>query len=167
MTKTLKEIRNGGRPKMKEEDRKEKIVSFRVDELTQIAIKEKVKEAKMSMSEFLRRAVKNAEISPAEYEGYFREIDTFNSARLVDFISVPVTVEQPWSKEEIKSLNALYRFARDVNTLVKRGNASLAGEPESVRLNYRKELDNLQHEFNVIKDYFLKRITGEIRKAEL
>lgn len=167
MAKTVTSVRNGGRPKIKEEDRKGKTVSFRVDELTRMAIDEKVKESKLAMGEFLRRAVKNTEITPAEYEGYFREIDKFNSARLLDLIAVSVTVVQPWSDEELKSLKDLYRFARDVNALVKRGNASLAGAPTDIRINYLAELAHLQDEFNEIKDYFLKRVTGEYKEKSL
>ena len=161
MAKSVKSIRQGGRPKINDENRKDKVVSFRVDPLTKIAIEEKVKESKLAMGEFMRRAVKNAEITPAEYEGYFREIDNFSSARLLDLIAVSVTVIQPWSNEELKALKNLYRFATDVNALVKRGNASLAGAPADVRIDYLVELARLQDEFNKIKDYFIKRVVGE------
>lgn len=167
MAKTVTSVRNGGRPKIHEENRKDKTVSFRVDTLTRMAIDEKVKEAKLAMGEFLRRAVRNAEITPAEYEGYFREIDNFNSARLLDLIAVSAMVIQPWSKEELKSLKDLYRFAGDVNALVKRGNASLAGAPADIRINYLVELVRLQDEFNEMKDYFLKRVTGEYKENSL
>lgn len=167
MVKTITSIRNGGRPKINEEDRKDKTVSFRVDSLTRMAIDEKVKEAKLSMGEFLRRAVRNTEITPAEYEGYFREIEKFDSARLIDLIAVSTEVVQPWSDEELKSLKDLYRFARDVNALVKRGNASLDGAPAEVRINYLAELARLQDEFTEMKDYFLKRVTGEFKENSL
>lgn len=167
MAKTVQSVRNGGRPKIDEENRKDKTVSFRVDALTRMAIDEKVKESKLAMGEFIRRAVRNAEITPAQYEGYFREIDNFNSARLLDLISVSVEVIQPWSKEEIKALRNLYRFAEDVNALVKRGNASLAKAPADVRINYLAELARLQDEFNEMKDYFMKRITGEYKENQL
>lgn len=166
MAKTVTNVRNGGRPKIKEEDRKEKTVSFRVDELTRMAIDEKVKESKLAMGEFIRRAVRNAEITPAKYEGYFREIDKFNSARLLDLISVSVEVVQPWSKEERTALKNLYRFAEDVNALVKRGNASLGKEPAK-RINYLAELARLQDEFNEMKDYFMKRVIGEYKENQL
>lgn len=161
MENKVKKGRNGGRPKVNEEDRKSEIVSFRVDALTRMAIEEKVKESKLAMGEFIRRALQKAEITPAEYEGYFREIDSFNSARLLDLIAVSTVVVQPWSKEEMKCLKDLYRFANDVNALVKRGNASLAGAPVNVRINYLLELARLQDEFNEIKDYFMRRIVGE------
>lgn len=167
MAKTVTSVRNGGRPRIKEEDRKGKTVSFRVDELTRMAIDEKVKESKLAMGEFLRRAVKNTEITPAEYEGYFREIDNFNSARLLDFIAVSAVVVQPWSDEELKSLKDLYRFAGDVNALVKRGNASLAEEQASVKIDYLAELARLQDQFIEMKDYFMKRVIGETKKKAL
>ena len=167
MAKTVKSVRNGGRPRINEADRKDKTVSFRVDPLTRMAIDDKVKESKLAMGEFLRRAVRNAEITPAEYEGYFREIEKFNSARLLDLIAVSTMVVQPWSKEELKSLKDLYRFAHDVNALVKRGNASLTGAPAEIRINYLAELARLQDEFNEMKDYFLKRVTGEYKEKSL
>ena len=167
MAKTVTSVRNGGRPKIKEEDRKGKTVSFRVDELTRMAIDDKVQESKLAMGEFLRRAVRNAEITPAEYEGYFCEIDKFNSARFLDLIAVSAVVVQPWSEEELKSLKDLYRFARDVNALVKRGNASFVGAPTDIRINYLAELARLQDEFNEMKDYFLKRVTGEYKEKSL
>ena len=157
MAKTVKSVRNGGRPKINEEDRKGEVISFRVDSLTKMVIEQKVEESKLAMGEFLRRALKNAEITPAQHEGYFREIDNFSSARLLDLIAVSVSVVQPWSKEELKSLKDLYRFASDVNALVKRGNASLEGEPLE-QLNYRLELAHLQDEFTAMKDYFMKRV---------
>lgn len=160
MAKTVKGIRNGGRPPKSEEDRKDKMVSFRVDALTRMVIDEKVKESKLAMGEFIRRALRNAEITPAEYEGYFREIKEFSAGRLLDFIVVSVEVIQPWSKAELKALKSLYRFAGDVNALVKRGNASLGGAPSDVKINYLLEFAHLQDEFNEIKDYFLKRILG-------
>lgn len=166
MAKTVNSVRNGGRKKIKQEDRKDKIVSFRVDALTRMAIDKKVKEAKLTIGEFLRRAVKNAEITPTEYKGYFREIDKFNAARLLDLISVSATVVQPLSKDELKTLQALYRFANNVHALVKRGNASLIkeNEPIDVRINYRLELARLQDEFNEIKDYFIKKVIGEQKR---
>ena len=167
MAKTVTSVRNGGRPRINEADRKDKTVSFRVDPLTRMAIDDKVKESKLAMGEFLRRAVRNAEITPAEYEGYFREIEKFNSARLLDLIAVSTMVVQPWSKEELKSLKDLYRFAHDVNALVKRGNASLTGAPAEIRINYLAELARLQDEFNEMKDYFLKRVTGEYKEKSL
>lgn len=169
MEKTVKGVRNGGRPKVNEGDRKDKVVSFRVDALTRMAIDEKVKESKLAMGEFIRRAVKNAEITPAEYEGYFREIENFNSARLLDLISVSVEVIQPWSKEELQALKNLYRFAGDVNALVKRGNASLEKmkAPINVKINYLLELAKLQDEFTEMKDYFMKRVTGEYKGKSL
>lgn len=160
MAKTVKGVRNGGRPAISEEDRKTQVISFRVDTLTKMAIEEKVKESKLCMGEFMRRAVQNAEITPAEYEGYFREIEQFDSARLLDLIAVSATVIQPWSKEELKSLKDLYRFASDVNVLVKRGNASLAKSPTE-QINYLVELASLQDKFNVMKDYFMKRVVGD------
>lgn len=167
MAKTVKSVRNGGRPRINEEDRKDKTVSFRVDALTRMAIDEKVKESELAMGEFIRRAVKSAEITPAECEGYFRVIDTFNSARLLDLIAASAMVVQPWSNEELKCLKNLYRFAGDVNALVKRGNASLAKAPADVRINYLAELAHLQDEFNEIKDYFMKRVTGEYKEKQL
>lgn len=161
MAKTVKSVRNGGRPKIKEEDRKGRTISFRVDELTSMAIDEKVKESKLAMGEFLRRAVKNAEITPAEYDDYFRMIDTFNSARLLDLIAISAKVVQPLSNEERKCLKDLYRFAGDVNALVKRGNASLDKASDDVRINYLAELARLLDEFNKIKDYFMTKITKQ------
>ena len=161
MAKTVKSVRNGGRPKVNDEDRKDKVVSFRVDSLTKMAFAEKVEQSKLAMGEFMRRAVQNAEITPAQYEGYFREIENFDSARLLDLIAVSVTVIQPWSNEELKALKNLYRFAADVNALVKRGNAYLANAPIEERINYPVELARLQDEFNEIKEYFLKRVVGD------
>lgn len=158
MDKTVKRIRNGGRPQIKVENRKDITISFRVDQVTKMAIEEKVKESKLAMGEFLRRAVRSAEITPAEYEGYFREIENFSSARLVDLVAVSVTVIQPWSVDELKSLKDLYRFARDVNVLAKRGSASLADSGADVQINYLLELARLQDEFSAIKDYFVKRV---------
>lgn len=165
MAKTVKSVRNGGRPKINEEDKKSEVISFRVDSLTKMAIEQKVEESKLAMGEFLRRAVKNAEITPAQYEGYFREIDNFNSARLLDLVAVSVSVVQPWSKEELKSLKDLYRFASDVNALVKRGNASLEGKSIE-QINYRLELAHLQDEFTAIKDYFMKRVVCDNANEE-
>lgn len=164
MENKIKKIRNGGRPKTKNEDKKDKVISFRVDALTRMAIEEKVKESKLAMGEFLRCAVKNAEITPAEYEGYFAMIDEFNPARLLDLISASAQVVQPLSNEELENLKGLYRFARDVNALVKRGNASLAKAPADERINYIAELAHLQDEFDEIKKYYLQRVTGEINK---
>ena len=161
MAKTVKGIRNGGRPKINDEDKKDKVISFRVDSLTRMAIDEKVKESKLAMGEFLRRALRNTEINQAEYEGYFREIENFDSSHLIDLIAVSATVIQPWSNEELKALKSLYRFAADVNALVKRGNASLANAPIKERINYSVELARLQDEFNEMKDYFMKRVVGE------
>ena len=161
MAKTVKSVRNGGRPKINEEDKKSEVISFRVDSLTKMAIEHKVEESKLAMGEFLRRAVKNAEITPAQYDSYFREIENFNSARLLDLIAASAVVVQPWSNEELKSLKDLYRFAGDVNALVKRGNASLANAPADVRINYLTELALLQDEFEEMKDYFMKRVVGE------
>ncbi len=161
MTKTVNSIRNGGRPKINEADRKDKTISFRVNSLTRMVIDEKVKLSKLAMGEFIRRALINAEITPAEYEGYFAEIEKFDSSRLLDLIAVSVSVIQPWSNDELTNLKQLYKFAQDVNALVKRGNASLAGAPEYVKINYLLELARLQDEFSAIKDYYLMRVVGD------
>ena len=55
-------------------------------------------------------------------------------------------------------MNDLYRFAQDVNAIVKRGNASQKDSPEAERIDYRKELATIQRSFNMILDHYLKKI---------
>ena len=168
MNKTVNIIRNGGRPKVKDEDRKTERICFRVDSLTKEVIDQKVRESRLTMAEFIRRAIINSEITVAEAEGLFREITNFRPADLINFIAVSATVVHPWSNEEESALKQLYEFARHVKTLAERGGESLAAEgaEENVRINYLNELALLQKEFNEMKDYFIKRVIGEGRTDE-
>lgn len=154
----IKTNRNGGRPRKTKFEKRTERISFRVGQMEKKVIAAKVKEAQISMAEFLRRAVKNAEITPAEYENFFAQIDKFDATKLIELIAVSATVEQPLSYEELKVLNDLYRFAIDINALVKRGNATLSGKEQ---IDYVKEMNRLKQDFMVIKDYFLRVIVGD------
>lgn len=163
--KTVKEIRNGGRPKLDESERKSKRICLRVDKLTRMAIDEKVKESKLAMGEFLRRALMNAEITPDENERYFSMIDEFNAGHLIELIAVSAKVDSPLTAEENDILKSLYKFAQDVNALIKRGNASLNGKPAE-QIDYRKEITRLKQEFSGIKNYFMRRVLVEDERED-
>ena len=165
MKKTVSKIRNGGRPRLDDAERKSKVICFRVDNFTRMAIDEKVKESKLAMAEFLRRAVENAEITPAEYENYFSMIDEFTPEMLVDLIAVSAKVVSPLTKEENDILKSLYKFAQDVNALIKRGNAYLNGKPAE-QIDYKKELANLKQEFLKMKNDLMNKAIGEQEKEE-
>ena len=156
---TNKQITKGGRPAIKEDKKMTKRINFRVDEATYKDIQAKVEKARFCISEILRRALKNADISEEKYRICLKNIKKFGPGNLAKLVAVSATVTAPLSPEDNKELNSLYRFARDVNALVKRGNASIQDTNE--RIDYIKELNALKARFSAIKNYFNDKVSWD------
>ncbi len=153
MSDKIKKIQKGGRPKKQDCDKKDNVISFRVDELTSNVIQQKLQEARLSMSEFIRRALQNSKITQADYDELIGQIDYFSAEQLINLIVVEAKVVVPMPIKLWDKIKKLYRFATDINRLVKRGNASLKGKPE---IDYSAELNNIKEEFNKLKEQILK-----------
>lgn len=151
-------MKNGGRPKMEAGERKDEVISFRTDKVTRLALDYKVKEAKRTMGDFIRCAIKKAQISIRNGEKLLNQVNEYSYTDLLNEIVISSKVVPMLSKDELKCFNGLYRFAQDINALVKRGNAALAGSPEIEKINYPLEMARLQDEFDEIKNFFQKKI---------
>lgn len=161
MKNMVRHIRNGGRPKKEGWDKKGKVISFRVDEITWQAIERELESSRLFMGEFIRRAVKNAKISPADYNELIGQIDSFSAEQLINLIVVQARVVAPLSKEQLDDIKGLYRVATDINYLVKKGNALLKGKSGQELIDFKKELIHIGDEFKKVKDLILKNYEEE------
>lgn len=160
MENKIRKIRNGGRPKMKAEDKKSVVITFRADRITRLILDEKVKEAKQTMSDFLREAISNCQISMADIDDCLREIDRFNSATFLEYLIVSTTVIQPFSLEEIQTLRSLYDFTNHIELFAQKASEQLSDTPTSTLIDINYKLARIADEFNEIKDYFINKVLG-------
>lgn|SRR5574344_1417555 len=153
--------KNGGRPTIPEDEKLSKIVSFRLDKSSQKLLNKKLEIAKISLSDFIRKALKNSDISKAKYDDFLKAKDKLTETDILKIISIKSEVVSALTPEETKNIKQLYKFSQDVNTLVKRGNADyMASHPGEV-IDYSLEFENIKKEFDEIKEHYLKIIAKE------
>lgn len=150
--------KKGGRRPLPQAEKKSETVSFHCDAMTKRMIQKKAEQSRLAMRDYLQQALESAEITPAKSKGYFSIVDRFTVSDLCNLVSVSAKVVSPLTKDEVKHLNDLYRFAQDVNAIVKRGNASQKDAPAAEKIDYRKELMAIQKAFNKMVDHYLKKI---------
>ena len=158
MENQKKDRSKGGRRPLPKAEKKSETISFHCDQMTKMMIKKKVEKSHLAMRDFIQQALESAEITPAECRGYFDVVERFTVSDLCNLVVVSAKVVGPLTKEEVKHMNDLYRFAQDVNAIVKRGNASQKDAPEAEKIDYRKELAEIQRSFYMMLDHYLKKI---------
>ena len=104
MENQKKDRSKGGRRPLPKAEKKSETISFHCDQMTKMMIKKKVERSHLAMRDFIQQALENAEITPAECQGYFDMVDRFTVSDLCNLVVVSAKVVSPLTKEEVKHI---------------------------------------------------------------
>lgn len=156
--KHTQQIRRGGRAKLPDAIRKEKRLTVRIDPGILIILERKLREAQLTVSEYIRLAIVNAKIIGVKSAKLAKPANKLTHSDLINLIIVgsEVKVEPRLTPEENECFKKLYGVADDIRLLIDKG--VIYNEKDAVKSIgiYEPNLQQLLRDFAEIKSHFMQ-----------